>query len=712
MSALRFLSSLALCLALAPPAQASQEAFPPSTALAEEVSPESLARLGQLVQSFVDDEEIVGAELLVIKNGRSILHEGFGLKDQEQEVAMGTDNVFCVRSMTKPLIGTSILMLVGDKQLRLSDPVSKHLPEFDNEEHSSITIEQLLTHTSGMSMSRIMAMDLTTLEGIQEVARLGAKDKLEFAPGTGFNYSDQGTDTLTAIVEVVSGMPAAEFVRTRVLEPLGMADTTCVMTEGHPLRERGCCKYNGSRGSWSRFWGPEDKPLFPFFLGSQGLYSTLEDYGRFMEFWLNKGRSREERLLRGSYVRKALTPNPFPFPGATGMPNVKGDYGFLMQLWMGEAEPEKEGEPGKPELVAFGHTGSDGTHAWVFPEHQAIVLYFTQSRGTTTGWRVEEALGELFLGATFDPNMAAPPFEQYLGYYAEDDQNRYQAVIRDGEDLALETPGKRLRQLIYVGEDRWKFRDRPGVIIAFDRADGGDVTGFHIGDHEEFRFEPAADLPELSEVVERIKQTHRLDLLETLGPLRTQGTLRIEKLDITGEVTGLLAWPDKMRADSTVMGNFEKVAYDGQRVWHTTSAKELGEMEGPGASAVREGITFAALGDWNAWHTKLEVIQRIQQGEHDVVIVRAGDTSSTATTFFVDWKTGRLGRMDRIAFVEGMGRIGLQAQFGDYRDVSGILLPFKTQVRLSNSMIGTVVTTIDAYELGVELPEGTFSLTD
>ncbi|MFT4543268.1 MAG: CubicO group peptidase (beta-lactamase class C family), partial [Planctomycetota bacterium] len=432
--------ALAVALSLGVSAQepaTDQSLFPVSSALAESVSPDALARLDELVQSFVDDGDVVGAELLVIKNGRSILHEGYGLNDRKAGTAMGTGNVFCVRSMTKPLIGTSILMLVAEKKIKLSDPVSTYLPNFSGEGQRDITIENLLMHTSGLSMSQIMTADLTTIDGIQAVAEMGATAELLFEPGTNFNYSDQGTDTLTAVLEVVSGMTAADFVTTRILEPFGMEDSVCLMEEGNPLRERGCVKYVGSRGNWSSFWSPEDKPLFPFFLGSQGLYSTLEDYGLFMEFWMNKGRARSGRLLRPSFVRKALVPNPFQFPIPTGLPNVESSYGFLMQLWTRANEDETKD---KRELVAFGHTGSDGTHAWVLPDEKAIVLYFTQSRGTITGLRVEEALGELFLGEAFDPNQAAPPFEDYLGYYAEGPGHRYQSVILDGDDLALETP--------------------------------------------------------------------------------------------------------------------------------------------------------------------------------------------------------------------------------------------------------------------------------
>ncbi len=184
MSMTVFTSGLLAALALGIPAQepaAVDQPFPASNALAEGVSPEALAELSQFVQTLVDDEEIVGAELLVIKNGRSILHEAFGWRDLEAEAPMETGNVFCVRSMTKPVIGAAILMLVDDNLLELDDHVAQYLPAFDVEGSRDITVEHLLTHTRGLPMSLILGKDLQGLHaqgGILAVADLGAGTEL------------------------------------------------------------------------------------------------------------------------------------------------------------------------------------------------------------------------------------------------------------------------------------------------------------------------------------------------------------------------------------------------------------------------------------------------------------------------------------------------------------------------------------------------------
>jgi hypothetical protein len=392
--------------------------------------------------------------------------------------------------------------------------------------------------------------------------------------------------------------------------------------------------------------------------------------------------------------------------GPTGLPGLQTGYGFLMQLWTGP------GEDGEREVVAYGHTGSDGTHAWVFPEENAMVFYFTQSRGNSTGLRVEEVLGDLFLGVPFDPNQAAPPFEQYLGYYREkgDENDLYRAVIRDGKDMALEVLGKAVIPLTYIGEDRWKLRPMPSSVLAFDRSETGEVIGYHVGDHKEVRFEPSADLPSVEEIAARVAKFHRIDLLESLGPLRLNGEVTIERQGISGEMSTLLVWPDRMRVDSVVAEQFERYSFDGENTRTVSSLKPIALLEGDYAEQLRLGSPFVRYGDWQRWYPGAHVIQQIEDHGKTVVVVRTGDTSAPARTLYIDLEKGGLLAEDNVTFVEMLGRIGQHVEFGDYRDVSGMLLPFRTEITYAHSLIGTISTTVTDFELGLELPDGVFEL--
>jgi CubicO group peptidase (beta-lactamase class C family) len=611
--------------------------------------------------------------------------------------------------MTKPVIGASILMLIEDGAIKLDDRVAKYLPSFDVEGLRDITIEHLLTHTSGLPLSLLPGKDLKTLGGIRAVAKLGAGHKLPFRSGKSFIYSDQGTDTLTALIEVASGMTANEFVTQRVLLPLGMRDSTCVMAQEHPLRSRVASKYIGSRGQWTEFWAPDKPPLFPFFLGSQGLYSTAEDYARFMDLWLNVGRVDDKQLLDLQLVKKALTPSPQPFPGSSGLAGLRPDYGYMMQLWKPMEKNAKNNG-----IVAFGHSGSDGTYSWVFPKQNAMVMYFTQSRGTTTGLRVEAAVNELFLDVPVEEmHDSAPPLEQYLGYYAENERSRYQAIIRDGEDLALETPGKRIRKLVYAGEDRWTFRSKPSVVLVFERTEAGQVMGFQIGKQQkELRFQPAADLPRTQELAARVAKTHRLDLLESVGPVRMTSKLTMDKFMIKGDSSLLFGWPNYFREESKVLGQVERLAFNGQKATYSMKKKPAVVLKDARANEQRTASPAVRFGDWRQWYPHLRVIQLIKNGEREVFVVRAGDTSGTASTYYVDSKTNRVIREERIVHTEMQGRIGQRLTFSDFRDVSGMLLPFETMIELANPILGPIVTKVTDVKVGENLPQGVFQITD
>lgn len=682
--------------------------FPVSTPLAEGLSPEGLESLDALVAQLVADDEVVGAELMVIRNGRTVLHSAHGWRDREGALPMETGSLFCVRSMTKPLVSVAIHQLVEDKALKLRDRVAEYLPAFDVDGKREITVQQLLQHTSGLPMSEIMALNPRELTSVRAVADLGGASQLEFEPGTGFRYSDQGTDTLTALVEIVSGQPAEGFIQARILDPLGMDESRCLLTPEDLLEGRSASKYAGSAGHWNRYWQPSDGPLFSVFLGSQALYSTLEDYARFLDMLMARGRGPDGRLLKSSSVRRITAPGPHPMVGSTGLPGATTGYGSLMQLWTKPAEKE-----GRRDLVAFGHTGSDGTYAWAFPEEKTIVLYFTQSRANVTGLRLEEVLGELLLGVPFDPIQAAPPLEPYLGYYSEGERDRYRAIIRDGDGLALEILGRAVVPLVYLGEDRWKFKPNPANVIAFDRDEEGAVTGYHIGDHQEFKFTPSVDLPSIEAVCEGVQAFHRMDLLESVGPLRLEQAISMPKLKRDGTSSSLMEWPSRWRADESMGEEFERIGFDGEQVWTESSRAPRAVADAERTAQLMGEAPQARFGDWREAFPGVHVVQRVMTGAGEgVLLVRAGGTSGPAPTFYVEAESLRLGRIDDFAAIPGVGRLGRTTTFRSFREVEGMQVPDRVEVQLANPMLGKIMLELTSVTAGAHAADGVFSLEE
>jgi CubicO group peptidase (beta-lactamase class C family) len=366
-------------------------AFPAASPESQGISAEALEELAGVVRGYVEGKHVVGAELLVIKNRRTVLHEVFGLKDLPAEVPLAPNTIVNIRSMTKPIVGTAIQMLIDDGKLALDDPVAKILPSFDQDKSREITVEHLLTHRGGFPQGQ-PPEPLTQYKSLRGLADYwGHRGPDQFEPGDGFCYSDPGVDILGAIVTEVSGMPLERFVAKRLFEPAGMADSFAMVDNQSPLQARISSNHFGSWGSWWRYWKPGDGPLAPFVKGSGTTwYSTPADYARFLALWLDGGVVGERRLLSEASVERALTPRS-SMDHPTGF---RGKRAFYGQLWMLYAQADSAAEA-RP--VVFGHAGSDGTWAWAWPEHDLMVLYFTQSRGNRTGTSLERTIERLLL---------------------------------------------------------------------------------------------------------------------------------------------------------------------------------------------------------------------------------------------------------------------------------------------------------------------------
>ena len=339
-----------------------------------EFSPEALQSIVDRVQQWIDQGETVGAELLMVQGGEVILHEARGWKDREREIAMEPNTVFNIQSMTKPVTSTAVLMLVEEGALSLSDRAAAYLPSFDNDRSGDITILQLLTRTAGFTQASYPA-SITSYANLRAaVDDLGTVGPAS-PPGTIFARR-VGVGVLGAIVEVVTGTPVEVFIRNRILDPLGMTDNT--LTElllDDPIRPRVSSRYyRNEAGVFDKFWDNRDPQSLDFFPASGGLYSTTKDYLKFLTLWMNRGRLGNQQLLSEDLVLQALQIHPLTFDALV-------PYGML---WEVTVDAGAMNPVAGQSLPSFGHRGIDGTMGWVVPEHELVVLYFTQSRFGTT----------------------------------------------------------------------------------------------------------------------------------------------------------------------------------------------------------------------------------------------------------------------------------------------------------------------------------------
>ena len=345
------------CLAEAP--------FPCSTAEDEGLDPFALEAFMNDVAWWGEQGRIVGAELLVIKNRKIVWHQAVGWSDRERRIPLERNSIYRIRSMTKPFTGAAVLMLMEEGRLGLDDPVSRYLPSFDNERSGEITIRELLTHGAGFEQVPFPTgyweqPDLRT--AVDLVGEMGPPNP----PGESYRYSDHNSATLGAIVAELTGEPAEAFIRKRILEPLGLRDTHAFFAPDSSWAPRMNSTYGTrSDGPLTRYWDPSQPQRTPWFRASGGLYSTVFDYARWLAVWMDLGAYEGGRLLEEATVREALAQGYSP--------------GYGMH-W------ERFSDAGSKGIPTFGHSGSDGTSATAFPELDAMVLYFTQSRGARQAW--------------------------------------------------------------------------------------------------------------------------------------------------------------------------------------------------------------------------------------------------------------------------------------------------------------------------------------
>jgi len=362
-----------------------------------------LQRIHELMQRNIDAENFAGAVTLVARNGRIVHFESHGMMDLDAKKPMAKDSIFRIMSMTKPMVGASVLMLLEEGKVRLNDPVSRYIPQLKEMKVAvplpipppspfappsqtpqdqrfytmpadrEITIRDLLTHTSGLVSGPISTSQNRKViykEGetlADYIPRLGTTP-LEFQPGTKWAYSAQaGIDTLVRIVEIVSGQTFDHFLRDRLFEPLGMKDTSFYPDEG--LAPRITTLYRSTPEGLQK----QNNPAFmngTYLSGGGGLFSTAEDYVRFGQMLANGGEFEGKRVLGRRTVEMMSSVHiPDTLPGRSSGES----YGLTVRVISDSGAAGTALSKG-----SFGWSGAFGTHFWVDPKEEIVAVLMTQ----------------------------------------------------------------------------------------------------------------------------------------------------------------------------------------------------------------------------------------------------------------------------------------------------------------------------------------------
>jgi len=389
-----------------------------STARPEDVglSSERLDRIHDAVQRHIDAGSISGAVTLVARHGKIAHLEAHGLMDIESKRAMPKDGVFRLASMSKPITAVAVMMMVEEGKVRLSDPVSRFIPEFKSMKVAvakpnargggaapaspggpggrggpppevdlvsatrEITIRDLLTHGSGLMSNGLgnATAGAAATRGPDDtlatyIPKLGAV-ALDFQPGTLWRYSGlAGFDVLSRVVEIASGKPYDQFLRERLFDPLGMKDTGFALTPA--IQPRLVTLYRRGQNGLERVPDQSGLSSATYFSGAGGLVSTAEDYAQFATMLVNGGELNGRRYLSPRTIELMASNHTGEMAGGQMGMSPKGiGFGLGVQVVEDPVAADRRVSKG-----AWGWAGAYGTNVHIEPAADMVQIILMQT---------------------------------------------------------------------------------------------------------------------------------------------------------------------------------------------------------------------------------------------------------------------------------------------------------------------------------------------
>lgn len=384
------------------------------------ISAERLARIDKMCEQEVANGNVPGIVSLIARNGKIVHWKAYGMAENQTGRKMKRDDIFRIASQTKAITSTAVMMLWEEGKFKLDDPISKYIPEFKNQQvlktfqysdttwtgepvKNEITIRNLLSHTSGigygiidgderfkMIYAKAGVTDLFTTEKItiaESVKKL-AKLPLHHNPGESFTYSE-GLDVLGYFIEVVSGMPFDEFLKTHIFDPLGMNDTRFYFPD--EKANRLVAVQQKVDGNWEKYpvtFYDTDYPVKgakSFFSGGAGLSSTAKDYATFLQMYLNGGEYNGVRILSRTTVDIILSNQLGDIRGDKSDSQFGLAFGLLTQIGQNKG--------GNGSAGTFDWGGYFNTQYFADPVENVIGIIMKQTQGPVndqSGWKFRQ----------------------------------------------------------------------------------------------------------------------------------------------------------------------------------------------------------------------------------------------------------------------------------------------------------------------------------
>lgn len=332
--------------------------------------------LAVTLKPFVDNHTLAGAVTLVANKDGILSHQAIGMADIAAQKPMTLDAVVWIASMSKPITGVAVMMLVDDGKVSLDDPVAKYLPEFAEmmvevkqgdqvtlkKAATPITLRQVLCHTSGLPFLLPAEKGKIDVFAVADTVSQSAKLALKFEPGSAYQYSNCGINAAGRIIEVVSGKSYEQFMQERLFIPLGMKDTASVPSAAQVARIAKSYRPTKDKSALEEI--QINYLTYPLDAATRqpcpggGFFSTAKDLAAFGRMLLNGGELDGRRYLSAAALTQLRSKQ-------TGM--LSANYGIGCAL-------DGAGN-------GYGHGGAYATDLWIDTKHQVVTIYLPQHNG-------------------------------------------------------------------------------------------------------------------------------------------------------------------------------------------------------------------------------------------------------------------------------------------------------------------------------------------
>ena len=393
-----------------------------------------------------------GCAALVAEKGQIIYNKAFGMANLELNIPMQPDMVFRIGSITKQFTAVAILQLMEQGKLSLQDDITKFIPDYPTQAYT-ITIEHLLTHTSGIkSYTSIPDYFNNVRKDMkpEEVIDLFKNQPMEFAPGTKWNYNNSGFFLLGYIIEKITGKTYAEYIQENFFTPLGMTGS-CYGSDTKIIKNRASGYQQGNDG-------PENSDYCsmtqPYSAGS--IMSTVGDLFK----WHQAVHSY--KLVKKETIDKAFTEYKLANGDGTGY-----GYGWFLSQLQGSPTIEHGGG-------IFGYL----TSSIYLPEEDVFVALFSNSTGKAPEFTALK-MAAMAIGKplkTTEIKLDEATLDQYVGIYANE-KGKEVTITREGTQLSANLSGAGTRKLIPSEKDRFLVEDA-FMYATFSRDGNGKIVSF------------------------------------------------------------------------------------------------------------------------------------------------------------------------------------------------------------------------------------------